>query len=184
MFRRNLANFCQQRLLVLWFFDLNCLICILIRSLDITSSFWFVLPGRYTITKSYSGSCKAHRPSLPVRSFWFCNHLRDLWSVIINNKASMTTKKSSIRYHHFRSAFFNDRPPYVIGCSLQLQLSKYTLIADRGASQVKVNGSDMTRQGLVLLTVTFLAHRMVLRSRVSIQMRYFSADADLEVMQW
>lgn len=66
---------------------------------------------------------------------------------------------------------------------MQLQLSKYTRIADREASQVKVNGSDMTRQGLVLLTVTFLAHRMVLRSRVSIQMRYFSADADLEVMQ-
>lgn len=38
-------------------------------------------------------------------------------------------------------------------------------------------------QELVLLTVKFSAHRMHFGSQVSIQMRYFSAEADLEVMQ-
>lgn len=50
-------------------------------------------------------------------------------------------------------------------------------IADKEASQVKINGSDMfgyARTGAV---------DSLFGGQVSIQMRYFSAEAGLEVMQ-
>ncbi|KAE9316917.1 hypothetical protein PF008_g18881 [Phytophthora fragariae] len=56
-----------------------------VGALDSASATTFVVPGRYSTSKSNSCSVKAHQCSLPVKLALVINHLSAAWSVIIVN---------------------------------------------------------------------------------------------------